>query len=323
MTYAEILTEARRLARVSTQGLSDSNALSVVSKSIKKFSSDVGGFRYTRKLQASGTFVPETFEGFHIEIVGSTNNDIDSDVAITSASSRLTGTEMAAMLQVQIRAAIGTGSEDLTVAWSNFYFTIDAIDSTSIEISAPSAETTYIDATTKLFGGVDSEDDTIVGGFPEGCTVGSALPTGCRTILGVSWDQAPLVGAEESMFRNPQSTGTPGYYYVSNMAYILLYPVPTSQHDLTLSYYGIPTLLASPATTTELPTEIPPEFQDGIANKVAEELLLGTHETRLGDRMRGDYEQAVTKYILQRANNNTEARIGHTVSPLPYYVVGS
>ena len=293
---------------MSTSGLSDANALAVVSMAVRRFCSDVGGMRLARKLNVSGLFIPETFEGFHLEIVGSTNNDVDSDIAITSASSRLTGTEMAAMLQVQIRAAIGTGTEDLTVAWANFYFTIDAIDSTSIEISAPSATTTYLDATTKLFGGVDSETDTITGGFPEGCTVASALNSDFRSIDMVAWNNVLLKEGTASLFVNPEVTGTPAYYYVDNWAYLLLYPSPTVQTDLTIVYFGLPTVSASATTASNLPTEIPVEYQKGICNKVAEEMLLGTHEEKLANRMRVDYNDCVRTYKINKANQNTDAR---------------
>ena len=294
---------------MSTSGLSDANALSVVSMAIRRFCADVGGMRFVRKLQVSGLFIPETFEGFHLTIVGSTNNDVDKDIAITSVGgSRITGTAMAAMLQAQIRAAIGTGTEDLTVTWSNFYFTIDAQDSTSIAITAPAADVTYLDATAKLFGGVASDTDTIVGGFPEGCTVATALASGFRKLQAVGWGSISLKEGRASMFMNPVSSGTPAYYYVDSWSYLLLYPVPTKQEELTIVYDGQPTLSGPPATNTELPTEIPEEYQKGICNKVAEEMLLGTHEEKLANRMRVEYNDCVRLYKINKANHNTDAQ---------------
>ena len=323
MTYAEVLTEARRLARVSVQGLSDSDALAVVSSAIRKFCSDVGGFRYQRKLQVVGYFTPETFEGFHLKIEGSTNNNIDKDVAITDVGGdKTSGSDMATELQVQIRAAIGTGTEDLTVTWGNFKFVVDAIDSTSIEISSPEADVTYLDATEKYFGGVDTGTTSITGGFPRGCTVGSPLESNFRTIRSVTWNRFPLTETTEVSFLNPQSTGTPAYYYIENWDYILLYPVPTTQKDLTISYEGLPVLATTPATSTDLPAEIPTEFQDAIIYRVAEELLLGTHETELAGRMRFEYTEHVTRYRIQNHNKNTEARIGLQHPKLSFYVVG-
>jgi len=299
---------------VSTSGLSDANALAVVSMAIRRFCAEVGGMRFTRKLQVTGLFLPETFEGFHLEIVGSTNNDVDSDIAITSVGgSRITGTAMAAMLQVQIRAAIGTGTEDLTVTWSNFYFTIDAQDSTTIEISLPEANTTYLDATSSLFGGVADDVTAITGDFPEGCTVATALASGFRKLQAVGWGSISLREGRASVFINPVSSGTPAYYYVDNWSYLLLYPVPTKQEELTIVYDGQPPLSDTPATNTELPTEIPEEYQKGICNKVAEELLLGTHEPDLANRMRVDYNDCVRMYKLNNLNQNTDAQTRRNV----------
>jgi hypothetical protein len=282
---------------------------------------DVGGFRYTRRVNVSARFLPETFEGFHLKIVGSANNDIDTDIAVTdTGGSYLTGTEMAAELQAQIRAAIGAGA-DLTVAWTNFYFTVDAIDSTSIAISAPSAEVTYQNATAKYFGGVDAETDTITGGFPEGCTVGSQLNSNYRKIINVVWDRVPLREAADYHFVNPQTTGTPAYYRIENWNYLLLFPIPTSQKDLVISYQGFPSIDASPTTSSVVPTDIPTEFHKAIANKVAEEMLLGTFEDRYADRRRAEYEQYVRKYKVMRSNQNTDGAGGNRVEQLPYYVV--
>lgn len=323
MTYGEVLTEARRLARVSSHGLSNANALAVISKAIRRFCMDVGGYRYERKLEMKGTFIPETFEGFHLTITGSTNNDVDSDIAITSTGgSRITGAAMATELQTQIRTAIG-GSPDLTVVYANFYFVVDGIDSTTIEIAAPTATTTYIDASAKLFGGVHEEITSITGDFPEGCTVAATAPTGLRKIQSIVWDRFPLSEAAEVHFLDPQPNGTPAYYYQDNWGYIMLYPTTSVQKDLTVSYHGIPEIESSPTTNTELPAEIPEEYQDAISIKVAEDMLLGEFDDDYADRRRYEYGEYVKRYKVQRANRNTESRQGRGTEVLPYYVEGS
>jgi len=323
MNYGEVITEARRLARVSTQGLSDASALLLVSKVLRQFFMEVGGFRYTRKLQITATFVPETFEGFNLVIAGSTNNDIDSDIAITDVGgTKATGTEIATELQAQIRAAIGAGA-DLTVAWTNFYFTIDGIDSTSIVITAPDAEVTYTDATAKYFGGVQSGTTSIVADFPEGCTVGSPGPTGLRKIQSVTWDRFPLTEGGAVHFLDPQPTGTPAYYYQDNWGYILLYPIATTQKPLTIAYDGVPTLVTSPTTSTALPTELPEEFHDGIAWKLSAEMLIGNFEDKLAGRRQYEYRTYVNRYNVMKANRNTESRAGRGIEVLPYYVEGA
>jgi len=324
MTYGDVITKARELARVQVQGTSDARAIVLTSEAIRDFCRDIGGFRYTRKLEVSGTFLPESFEGFNLEIIGSSNNDIDSDIAAASSPTgkRITGTAMAALLQVQIRAAIGAGA-DLTVAWANFAFTVDAIDSTSIEISAPSSTVAYIDAVSKYFAAGATGTTSIVGGFPRGCTVGAALQSNFRLELSVVWERNTLRETTEASFQDNGTTGSPAYFYIDNWDYILLYPSPTTQKDLSISYEGPPTLETSPTTSTTLPTEIPAEYHKYIAYRVAEELLLGTFEDKLADRRRAEYQRGVNVYNVNKANRNTEARAGVPAYVAPYYVVGS
>lgn len=320
MTYGDVISEARRLARVSTQGLSDANALPLVNKVLRRFFLDTGGFRYTRRLQVMGTFIPETFEGFHLTIVGSTNNDIDSDVAVTDeGGSRLTGTEMASKLQEVIRAAIGAGA-DLTVAWANFYFTVDGIDSTSIAITSPESTVTYVDAVAKYFGEEGTGVTEIENSFPEGCTVATTAPTGLRGIQSITWKRWPLSEAGEFNYLDPQPTGTPAYYYQDNWGYILLFPTPTTQEELSISYSGVPELSTSPTTTMSLPTELPDECVDGLAWKLSAEMLLGAFDDKYADRRQYEYETTVKRYLVMKANRNTESRQGRNIEGLPYRV---
>lgn len=324
MTYGTVITKARELARTSTGGFSDARALVITSEAILDFCRDIGGFRFVRKLEITGTFIAEEFEGFHLEIVGSTNNDVDADIAATSSAtgSRLTGTEMAALLQVQIRAEIGAGA-DLTVTWANFAFTVSGIDSTTIEISAPDSDETYIDATSKYFGGCDDGVLSIESDFPEGCTVGAPLESNFREELSVMWERNQLCETTEASFQNPSATGSPAYYYIDNWGYILLLPSPTTQKNLSISYQGPPTLVASPTTSTVIPAAIPEEYHPYIAYRVAETFLLGSFEDKLADRRRAEYERGVNRYNVRKANRNTEARAGVQASTVPYYVVGS
>jgi len=324
VTYANVITKARELARTQVQGVSDARAIVFTSEAIRDFCRDVGGFRYTRMLEVTGTFIPEEFEGFHLEIIGSTNNDVDADIAATSAATgkRITGTAMATLLQTQIRTEIGAGA-DLTVAWANFAFTVSGIDSTSIEISAPDSEETYIDAVSKYFSTVDTGVLSIVGGFPSGCTVGAPLEDNFRQELSVMWERNRLRETTEASFQNSGTTGTPAYFYIDNWSYILLYPSPTSQKTLSISYQGPPTLEVSPTTSTVLPTEIPEEYHKYVAYRVAEEMLLGSFEDDLADRRRAEYQRGVKTYNVRKANRNTEARAGAAAYVCPYYVVGS
>ncbi len=160
LTFAQVETEARRLSRVSVSGVSQADVFGLINDGIEEFGRDANGLPFEEYLAIAAAFDLETHQAFKITIVGSTNNDIDSDVVVTSASAtNQTGTQTATMLQAQIRAAIGGGA-DLTVAWSKFKFTIDAIDSTTIELTSPDDSTQYTDYIVELFGGSQSVTDT-------------------------------------------------------------------------------------------------------------------------------------------------------------------
>ena len=304
MTYAEIATRARGLARMSTSGTTDAQMWPIITMIYNQFAVDVHGLPSQDYIEVAAKFFPRTHFGFHLEIVGSTNNDIDSDIALTDADANgNTGTEMATELQLQIRTAIGAGA-DLTVAWANFYFTVDGIDSTTLAITAPDAEETYTDYVSELFGGVLSGTDSVTGGFPEGCTSEQDLPADAITVNTVMWEEYELAGdINPAIFSQQTGEGDPIYYRIRGKK-LYLSPPPSEQKKLYIDYKRLPSITGTIAGTTDI-TEIPTSFHRAICYGVAAMLLDDSFEDALAYVRRKEYDAGVKQYLCDYYNANT------------------
>ena len=307
MTFAEVEALARRLSRVSVSGASQADVFIDINDGIVEFGRDVNGLPFEEYLAIAAAFDLETHQAFKLTIVGSTNNDIDEDIVVTSASaSNQTGTQTATMLQSQIRTAIGGGA-DLTVAWSKFKFTIDGIDSTSIVIASPDDTTQYTDYVVELFGGSQSVTATSVEcDFPQDCTIEATLAADSVRVNKVLWDDRLLSRITREFVIDPRLTGTPTYYNVRGTK-IRIIPVPSEQRKFYIEYKGVPTEVSSPITTTAIPS-IPAKYQKAIAYWVAFQLLLGSYQDKLANRRYGEYKRIVNQYKMDYANNASETR---------------
>jgi hypothetical protein len=157
-------------------------------------------------------------------------------VPITAAAaSNLTGAAVAALLQTAIRAA---GPTTLTVTWSTtaWKFTVDAIDSDSITIEAPSS-ILYVDATSLLFNTTGVQTGTTwVGDIPRDVNLEIALPDDFLELLEPpEWDGSALSPGTWDLFTDPQAFGTPTMYHVYQKR-LRIAPVPISQKMLRLWY---------------------------------------------------------------------------------------
>lgn len=305
MTFAEIETLARLYARESVSGTSQATLFSLINEAVVEFGRDSNGLPYEEYLTLAESFDLETTQAFHLTITGSTNNDIDSDVVVTSAdASDQTGAQTATMLQAQIRAAIGVGA-DLTVVWSKFKFTVDAIDSTTIVIAEPDDTVTYTDYVAELFGSTQSVTDTEVAcDFPQDCTIEATLNADSIRVNKVLWDDTILSPIMRESVIDPRVSGTPSYYNVRGTK-IRLIPVPTEQEKWYIEYKGVPTKVTTPTTTSNIP-DIPAKYQRALAYWVAKEILLGTFEDELAMRRYAEYKKIVNQYKMDYANNNTD-----------------
>lgn len=231
------------MARVESTGCSDSQLNKYINQAIQEFGKQVHGFRKKDYIPIEAKFITETNFAIRITITGGTNALSETDVCITSTGRyETTGTQVASDLQTALRAAIGGGA-DLTVSWTNFYFTIDTTESTAstaIEIESPETAT-YIDATDMLglSGELDVSSGVFTGDFPEGCTAEADLQSTCLSVLRAKWDDNDLLPAPEYIMARQSTTGTPMYYAVHRDR-IRLFPTPQEQGIFYIEYRALP-----------------------------------------------------------------------------------
>lgn len=317
MTYGQIAEKARRYSRMSESGVNDADVYALISDASEQFGLDVFGFPMEDYPTIGATFDLYDNMAFALTITGG-SNVIDADVVVTDSSTNdLTGSQAAAELQSQIQAA---GASTATVTWSDFAFTVDSVDGTSISITSPSSSS-YSDATDLLFGGaVSATASSVTGGFPEGCTVECDLNADVVTVQQVFWDQYPLQQAPEVYVIEPTTVGTPAYYHIKGKK-LRLYPVPSEQKRLTVRYKGIPTptSLGDLNGSTAVDT-VPSEYHMALVYRVASELAAMNYEMKVSDRYMYLYRRQVSMYLTRYNNRITETN-KDAVQPLWYRVV--
>jgi hypothetical protein len=316
MTEDECIAQARILSRVTVSGLNAANALIWVNEAQKQFAKDVHGLVKETYLALSPSFDIYTHMAINISIEGSRNNDITAtDVVICAANANdQTGAQVATALQVALRAAIGLGA-DLTVLWSTttWKFTIDAIDSTSITIAAPTA-IIYASALDLLgLPAGETEDISVTGNIPEDCNVGIDLPDDFLAIIGKpEWDGNPLYPAPWGYFASPQSVGTPTRYGIQGKK-MRISPSPISQKLLHLWYKYIPEEI-------EDGEDIAVDDNWNIAIVFYTGFLMATGNFELKDvaaHLYGLYRQEVIRHIQYFANNNPKYEPTYVTPPFP------
>jgi hypothetical protein len=300
MTFEELRERARRLARVSASSAPDEHINRLINDGMRRFARDVGGLPKRDYYSIAAHFDLQTDFAFHLTITGSSNNDIDTDIAVTDADAYAqTGAQVATELQAQIRAAIGVGA-DLTVAWSNFAFTIDTIDGDTIAITEPDDSTTYTNYVEELFGSEQSVSDTSVEcGFPEDCTVYVDLDGELMRVNSVEWDKSPLCEVGMSDVLSPEVSGTPAFY-AWEYNRLFLTPVPTSQDKFLVDYVYVPDEVDTTVADPEIVDDVPEKYQIGIAYYVSSRLLEEMFEGNIAKERYAEYFRYVTMFKKDR-----------------------
>lgn len=318
MLTSKIRAEARRLSRTSTAGVADTGVNTLINYAQRALATEVKGFPAKEYLAVAAHFDLDTTMAIRLTITGSTNNNIAAtDIALASTDSQdNTGTATATALQAVLRAAIGVGA-DLTVAWTNFYFTLDAIDTAAtITIEAPTSDI-YFDATEKIFGKTGTGTGTFVGDFPEDCTSYVDLPSDFSTLTFLSWDEYEMQPLPRNMTVLPRSQGAPRFYTIRGKK-LFLSPSPTDQKEFYLEYMAIPDDIAAASFDTYISSVIPEVVQPAIYYWVAAELLKGNYEEALAQQRVADYEKCKRRYLVDFHNQTTD--IGNRLkSNYPWY----
>lgn len=303
MTFNQIRDLARKYSRTDSNYSTDTEVYALINEAIRQLAVDVHGLDYTDYPDLAASFDITPKMAFNLVITGSSNNDIDQDITITAAEANgQTGAQVATSLQSQIRAAIG-GASDLTVTWADFYFTIDAIDSASIVISAPDDEVSYIDATESL--GISGSGTTsVTGGFPEDCTIKAELNSNVLRTQSVEYDRYQLEEQPYDFFMSPEIQGDPYYYHIRGR-YIYVRPTPSTRKLFKVAYKGVPTETTITDGTEDIPTEIQEQYQLALAYWVAAELLDQTFEEKLANLNRAKYAQRMRQMAKDLGNRST------------------
>jgi len=238
MTIDAARAQARRYSRVSSTGASNTQVDNLIQESIDEFATDVDGFPTEEYLSIAARFDTKTNYAVRITIAGGSNPMVATDVLITgTARANTTGTIVASDFQTTLQAAVGASP---TVTWSNFYFTVDTLDATSITYEAPTT-TTYVDARELLglTGTPTLSDFSHDGNFPEDCTMEATIPSDAFKVERVEWDQLKLYELPPRYFMSPEASGDPIYYRVRGRE-IRLYPSPSRQELFHMEYKGAP-----------------------------------------------------------------------------------
>uniref|UniRef100_A0A6M3L9G8 Uncharacterized protein n=1 Tax=viral metagenome TaxID=1070528 RepID=A0A6M3L9G8_9ZZZZ len=322
MTVAEIVDRARFYSRVDSTAASNDFCAAMVADAARQFSHDVFGLPIEEYLLAPAAFDTNTSYAVGVAITGGANALSTTDVAITTTARTLaSGTTIGTDFAATLNAAIATG--DLTISFTNFYFTIDtttSTESTAITFSSPDAED-YLDAQglLGLAGSLTYASGTFAGSFPEDCTRRVTLSGTPISVKHVAWNKYALSQAPRSSFIRPDRTGDPSYYFVEGNQ-VLITPAPSSQKELYVMYKGVPDLsdISNYASGT-IPSIIPAKYHIGLAYWVAAELLMGTFEDEMRAQRLSSYYRIVQEYLVNYNNQNTS--LGPEASPGLWYRV--
>ena len=237
MTVTDIRTKARRLARVSSSGASDSIVNSYIEDAYRQFCLDVGGLKKDAYPEIKARFDTRTHQALRVTVSGGSHDLVATDIPITANDRNdVPGGLVASDLQAKIIAA---GASDVTVTWTNFYFTVKDTGGATVTIASPSDDEDYDDATDYL--GLEDSGTTITGDYPQDCTVFIDLPEDSLRVESVEWDDNKLFPAPANLFMSPESTGDPYYYSVRGTS-LILYPSPKVQKRLHIWYRAAPFL---------------------------------------------------------------------------------
>jgi hypothetical protein len=277
MTLAQIREKARRYARVTVTDKADTDVNELIHDAQIEMARDVYGLKKTTRLSLAEAFTIETNFYINVTIVGGTNALAATDVQVSaSALSRATGAAVATALQALLRTAVGGGA-NLTVAWTDYYFTLDAIDSTSITISAISDDVNYVDASELIFGVTGTQTGTsFTGEFPQDCTWETAVPSDYLKPIRLTWDGYLLEEKPHGFTIRPEMYGNYPRWYSVWDDYIRLIPSPNVIKEFVMEYKSLPT--RTEMATDGVEASMPDRFVYGLVYLVASELLMMGHE---------------------------------------------
>ena len=244
MTLEKMITRVRNRSRSDSDFITGTEVQDAIDEAVKRLAKDVGGsFVKDVYLAIAPKYWTATMMAIRLTITGGTNALAAVDIAITdTARTGTTGTVVASDLQAAIVAA-GASGVTVTFSTTTFKFTIDASDSTSITVGAPTTAT-YADATDLLFGKADTQTATSwVSSIGQDALMEVDLPSDYMPKkVYLEWDRDPLQESTFDLFTSPQTHGTPHAFHIQNKK-LRLYYSPTEQKLLFMRYHYLPATL--------------------------------------------------------------------------------
>jgi hypothetical protein len=280
-----------------------------INEGVREFAKSTTGAPKEDYLQLVPRFDTKTWWAIRLTITGATHSLAATDISVTGTNrANTTGAQVAADLQVAIRAAIDPGA-NTTVVFNTtgpdiWKFTIDSIDGTDIEIVGPSG-INYTDATDTLFAkSGTSGAQTWVSNIPQDSMVETDLPSDFLRMTNVEWDKESLDVAPFDIFSSPQTHGTPRYYGVKGDK-IRLYPSPASQFEFHIWYKGQEADLTETDTTDDATTSpLPASVHMAPVYYAAAKLCEEKHEFAKAVQYMRNFFSIVREYRLRESNAN-------------------
>jgi hypothetical protein len=315
MTVANQISYAKRLARTTSNSLTESDTDDVVRQYINvgvdEFAKE-GRLSKQEFVTVTPTFWGRTNWYAKITIVDSAGNNslAATNVALVESDvDRISGSTMATHIATGINAAIGAGS--ISVSWDDntWNFTIaedTASNLTSISIEQPSVDN-YVDGTEKTFGKTGTETSTSwTSNIPEDCTLESDLPSDFMEMEHADYDDHLLFQAPFDIMMSPEVQSNWPQYYAIRDRKIYIAPTPSDRRMLKIRYRYLPSPVALDGASDTATCLLPIENHMAPVYYAAGMILRETFEPEESDRMFGLYYDQVKKYRIRQNNQNAK-----------------
>lgn len=300
---SQLIDRARRLARVTSNSVSDENVKDLINEGLREFGKEVQGLWSQEYITVVPKFNARTNWYYYIA-----SDSASTSVAIcTDSINMATGSTVAASLTTALQNEGGNWAT-ASIVWDSDQWAFVAIvpSSTYIEIAPPSADT-YVDASEKIWGSSATQTSaSFLGTFPEDCTVEASLPAGFLNLIHAEWNQTPLEPAPSSLFVSPEYQGTdPAYYSVYNKN-IRIYPTPTVQKLFEIWYKKLPTEFGEASSSVSASISLDQEYELAPVYYAASVMAEENFESKIADRYYGRFLLQCRRYTQQFANQNPQ-----------------
>lgn len=312
----DMITRARRLARTTSNTVSDEEVKNLINEGLREFGMNTQGLwsheliTLWPRFDFPGTSDPIDFYAFQLRC-----DHTSATIVVDNSVFMATGTTVATLINLAITTdPVAVNFATATCYWdaNAWRMAIEIPSSSFISVEAPtvSGPVYYEDVREYLFGAATATQasDTFIGAFPQDMTLETELPTGFLSMEWVLWDGVLLKPWPPKLFMSPQSYGTPAYYSIINKS-IRVIPYPTEQKRFEVWFKKLPTEYGVVATATgsgssSASSPLTQEFELAPMYYAASIMAEENHEGQIADRFRAKFLLQCYKYTQQYANQN-------------------